>query len=42
MDSLDKWHKLKKMDMIFGMWSVRSLHRAGSLITVAEEISKYK
>jgi hypothetical protein len=30
-----------KMDMIFGMWNVRS-HKAGSLITVAKEISKYK
>jgi hypothetical protein len=30
------------MDMRFGTWNVRSLYRAGSLITVAEEISKYK
>jgi exonuclease III len=29
------------MDMIFGMWNVRSLYRAGSLITVVEEISNY-
>jgi hypothetical protein len=29
------------MDARFG-WNVRSLHRAGSLITVASEISKYK
>jgi hypothetical protein len=30
------------MDMRFGMWNVRSLYRAGSLTTVAKEISKYK
>jgi hypothetical protein len=30
------------MDMRFVMWNVRSLHGAGSLMTVAKEISKYK
>jgi hypothetical protein len=30
------------MDMRFGMWNVRSMYRAGSLWTVAEEVSKYK
>jgi hypothetical protein len=30
------------MDMGFGTWNVRSLYRAGSLRTVAEEISKYE
>jgi exonuclease III len=30
------------MDMRFGTWNVRSLCRAGSLKTVAEELSKYK
>jgi hypothetical protein len=30
------------MDMRFGTWNVRSLYRAGSLRTLAEEISKYK
>jgi exonuclease III len=30
------------MDMRFGTWNVRSLYRAGSLRTGAEEISKYK
>jgi exonuclease III len=30
------------MDMRFGTWDVRSMYRAGSLRTVAEEISKYK
>jgi exonuclease III len=42
MDSLDKQHQLKKMDMRFGTWNVRSLYRAGSLMTVAKEMSKYK
>jgi hypothetical protein len=30
------------MDMRFGTWNVGSLYRAGSLMTVAKEISKYK
>jgi hypothetical protein len=30
------------MDMRFGTWNVKSMHRAGSLRPVAEEISKYK
>jgi exonuclease III len=30
------------MDMRFGTWNIRSMYRAGSLRTVAEEISKYK
>jgi hypothetical protein len=38
MDSLDELPKLKKIEMMFGMWNVRSLHRAGSLIIVAKEI----
>jgi hypothetical protein len=29
------------MDMRFGLWNVRSLYRAGSLITVSRELSKY-
>jgi hypothetical protein len=41
-DSLDKRLKLKKMDMRFGTWNIRSLYRAGSLMTVAKEISKCK
>jgi hypothetical protein len=28
--------------MRFGMWNVRSMYTAGSLRTVAEEVSKYK
>jgi hypothetical protein len=30
------------MDMRFGTLNVRSMYRAGSLRTVAEEVSKYK
>jgi hypothetical protein len=30
------------MDLIFGIWNVRNLYRAGSLITVATLIAKYK
>ncbi|PNF25464.1 hypothetical protein B7P43_G07688 [Cryptotermes secundus] len=41
-DSLDKRPKLKKMDVRFGTWNLRSLYRAGSLRAVAEEILKYK
>jgi hypothetical protein len=40
-DSVDKRPKLEKMDMRFGTWNVRSLCRAGSLMVVAKEISKY-
>jgi hypothetical protein len=40
-DSLDRRPKRKNMDMRFGTWNVRSLYRAGSLRTVAEEFSKY-
>jgi hypothetical protein len=30
------------MDMRFGTWNVRSLHRTGALKTVAREFRKYK
>jgi exonuclease III len=30
------------MDIRFGTWNVRNLYRAGSLMTVAKVISKYK
>jgi hypothetical protein len=33
-DSLDKRPKRQNMDMRFGLWNVRSLYRAGSLMTV--------
>jgi hypothetical protein len=42
---LDKEPKLKKMDMRFGAWNVRSLYRTGlfrTLRSVVEEVSKYK
>jgi hypothetical protein len=42
MDSLDKRPKIRKIDRRFGTWNLRSLYRAGSLMTVAKEISKYK
>jgi hypothetical protein len=38
-DSLDK---RQKMDMRFGIWNVRSLYRAGSLVKVLKKLSKYK
>jgi hypothetical protein len=41
-DSFDKRPRLKKIDMRFGTWNVRSMYRAMSLRAVAEEISKYK
>jgi hypothetical protein len=34
-DSVDKRPKLKKMGMKLGTWNVRSLYRAGSLMTIA-------
>jgi hypothetical protein len=39
---LDKQLKLKKMDMRFGTWNVRSLYRTVPLKAVAKELSKYK
>jgi hypothetical protein len=42
MDSLDKRPKLRKMDMRFDMWNVRSLQKAGSLMTGAKEILNYQ
>jgi hypothetical protein len=30
------------MDMRFGAWNVRSLYRAGSLMTVSKELARYK
>jgi hypothetical protein len=42
MDLFDKRPKLKKMDMRFGIWNVRSSYRVGSLRTGAEEISNIR
>jgi hypothetical protein len=39
---LHKRPKLRNMDMRFGMWNVRSLYRAGSLMTVSRELARYK
>jgi hypothetical protein len=33
---------LDKMDMRCGTWNVRSLYRAGLLIRIVKEVSKYK
>jgi hypothetical protein len=30
------------MDLGFGTWNVRSLYRAGSLMTVSREVSRYR
>jgi hypothetical protein len=30
------------MDMRFGTWNVRNLYRAGSLMTVSRELSRYR
>jgi hypothetical protein len=38
---LDKWPKIKKIDMRFVIWNIRSLYRAGSPIEIAKVISKY-
>jgi hypothetical protein len=32
---------LRYMDMRYGTWNVRSLYRAGSLVTVSKELSEY-
>ena len=32
----------KKRDTLVGTWNVRSLYRAGSLMTVAKELARYK
>jgi hypothetical protein len=42
MDSLDKQPKCWNMDMRFGIWNIRSLYRAGSLMTVLRELSTYR
>jgi hypothetical protein len=42
MDSLDKRIKLRKIDTRLGTWNVGNLYKAGSVTTVAKEISKYK
>jgi hypothetical protein len=39
-DSLDKQPELRDIDMRFGMWNVKSVYMAHSLMTVAKEISQ--
>jgi hypothetical protein len=39
---LDKRPKREKIYMRFELWNVRSLYRAGSLVTVSGELSRYK
>jgi hypothetical protein len=34
LNSLDKHHKQHNMDTRFGMWNIRSLYRAGSVVKV--------
>jgi hypothetical protein len=41
-DSLGKQPKLQNSDMRLGMWNIKILYRAGSLMTVSRELSKYK
>jgi hypothetical protein len=40
-DSSGKQLQLQDTDMKFGSWNVRSLYRAGFLMSVSEELSKY-
>jgi hypothetical protein len=42
MHSLDKRPKREKMDMRFGLRNVRSLYRVASLMTVSNELLRYK
>jgi hypothetical protein len=42
MDSLDKQPKPWNTDMRFELWNVRSLYRAGFLMTVWKELLRYK
>jgi hypothetical protein len=39
---MDKQPKRRNMDMRFGTWNIRSLYRAGSLMTVSRELSRYR
>jgi hypothetical protein len=41
-DYSDKRPKRWNMNIRFGLWNVRSLYRAGSLMTVSRQLSKYK
>jgi hypothetical protein len=39
MYSLDEWPKRRNMDLRFGTWN---MYKAGSLVRISEELSKYK
>jgi hypothetical protein len=41
MDSLDKKLKRRNMGVRFGTWIIRSLYKAGSLMTVSKELFRY-
>jgi hypothetical protein len=41
-DPLDERPKRRNMDMRLETWNVRSLYRAGSLMTVLRELSRYR
>jgi exonuclease III len=41
-DFLDKGPRQRNMDMRFGTWNIRSLYRAGSLMTVSRELPRYR
>jgi hypothetical protein len=41
-DSIHKLPKRRNMNMRLGLWNVRSLYRAGSLMTVSRELARYK
>jgi hypothetical protein len=41
-DYLDKGPERRNMDTRFGVWNVRSLYTADSLMTVSRELSRYK
>jgi hypothetical protein len=42
MDSLDKRPKQRNMDKRFELWNVKSLYKAGTLITVLKELARYR
>ena len=39
---LEEVSRNRKRDIVLGTWNVRSLYRAGSLMTVARELARYK
>jgi hypothetical protein len=41
MESLDKQEMLRKLDMKFSTWNVKDLYRASTVMTFANELSKY-